>query len=432
MSGTFLPLVANWQAPVRETYSCLTEIFETRSGREQRRSHRASPRRDISFDFLVNDTSARALMAALTIRTEADTRVVDFTAPPSYLNQSASVGSTTLEIRLPRTWMQGSMTVGLVHGFDSGIGVISNLESITDFSDDFNNDFGSGGVFTISVTGLDRSWPAGTMLYPLISGRVVEGFDMTFDTGNTARGTSVFRQTRGSPFTSTRTPTQFVGKDVFEFRPNWSTRPRVTFSAPEEEVDFSKGRTKTFKSVNFNSRRLQFSYLGIDREQVESLRDFFFRQNGRLGEFWCPSFIDDMLVTVGVNAGHTGFRVLGTNIASDYNDTVHQAVSVNFKDGTSHYAEITGMVVENTQIGPTVIGDFNADYNEDFVPGVGLLGEQTYIQIEQPFPVSKRKSEISSVSWLFVSRFASDDLTFEWVTSKVARTLVNMTSLERL
>ena len=432
MTETFLPLVANWQAPVRETYSFLTEIFESRSGREQRRSHRKFPRRDLSFDFLVNSASTRALVAALTVRTENDMRVVDFTAPPSYLDQPASEGSTTLKIRLPRTWMTGSVPVGLVHGLNIGTDVISDLESLTDFNNDFNDDFGSGDLFTISVTGLDRSWPAGTMIYPLINGRVTEGLDMTFDTGNTARGTSVFRQTRGSNFQSTETPTQFADMDVFEFRPNWSTRPRVTFAAPEEEVDFTKGVTKTFKPVNFNSRRLQFSYLGIDREQVESMRDFFFRQNGRRGEFWCPSFIDDMLVTVGVNAGHTGFRVLGSNIASDFNDNVHQAVCVNFTDGTSHYAEVTGMVSENTQIGPTVTGDFNADYNEDFIPGVGLLGKQTYIQIQQPFPASKRKSEISSVSWLFVSRFGSDDLTIEWVTSKVGRTLVNLTTLEKV
>jgi len=432
MSAPFIPLVANWNAPVRETLSFLTDIFTSNSGREQRRAQRRFPRRDITFDFLVSRTSTRALMSALNIRSEEFMRVPDFTVPPAYLAEGAAAGSTTLQIYAPRSWMSEDQLVGFVNGFDTFSESVSVPISVTDFSDDFNEDFGSGGIFNISCSPLSRDWPAGTMIYPLTTGRITDALDATFNTDTVASGNVSFREKRAVPNLSTITPTRFVGFDVFEFEPNWSSRPRVVFSAPSDEIDFSRGVTKTFKPISFNSRSIQFSYLGINRDRAESLRDFFIRQKGRQGEFWCPSFVSDMEVTIGVAAGSVALRVLGTDIADHFDDTVHKAVCVNFSDGTKHYAQIVDFFVENSPIGAPILGDFNSDFNEDFTPGYGLLGQQTYIQLAQAFPVSKRKSEISSVSWLYKSRFGSDDMIVEWVTSNVVRIVVNVTSLESL
>lgn len=415
MSDLFLPIVANWSAPVRETYSYLTEIFETRSGKEQRRANRVNPRRDLSVNFLVANTSAQALHAALNKRDETSMEMADFSAAPMTLAQPAAAGAISLTVDIIQPWLASGQGLALVERLSATrVSVISTAGA------------------TLTVAALDRAFPAGTAIYPLISGRLSQSTSMQYETASVARGTGVFRQTRGSAFDSQTTPPQFAGDDLFDFVPNWVNRPVATFFASEEEVDYNKGVTQTFKPIDFNSRRLQFNYLGMKRSEVERIRDFYFRQKGRRGEFWCPSFIRDMEPTIGVNAGDTGVRVLGTDIPAAFNDTVHQAICVIFTDGSKHLSKIVGIVVETAPIGPPIVGDFNDDFNEDYTKSYGLLGQQTYIEIETPFPAAKKKNEIASVCWLYKSRFATDDLTVEWVTSTVAGIVVNVTSLEGL
>jgi hypothetical protein len=431
MSEVFVPLAPNWRTPVRETFSFLTEIFTSRSGREQRRSHMANPRVDVGFDFLATDTSIRALAASLNLRSDFQMEIPDPTASPMILAAPASAGDTEIQIISVQPWIFQDQDVGFVYGLDVGREFLIDNEESTDFNEDYNEDFGSGGVFPITVNPLTRNWPAGTGVYPLSLGRVNSELSIAYETGKTGRGSVLFRKTRAQEVVAQSVPVMFLDKELFTFNPNWSTRPSVGFISPEEEVDFGKGQTKFYKPINFNYRKTQFSYLGINKVQTLALRDFFLRHRGRFKEFWCPSFMQDLEVTIGVNAGDTGIRVFGTDVATIYSDSVHRAVCVNFSDGTSHYSEIVEMFVETTPTGSPVLGDFNLDFNEDFTNGFGLLGQQTYIRLAQPFPVAKRKSEISSVSWLFMSRFSTDEMTIEWVTSQVARIVVNVTALER-
>jgi len=94
--ATPLYVSPNWSEGYSETREFLTDIFVSRSGKEQRRARRAKPRCTISFSALLDAQSFRKMETSINLAAGQDLKIGSFVTPSPQLLISAEPGSTTL------------------------------------------------------------------------------------------------------------------------------------------------------------------------------------------------------------------------------------------------------------------------------------------------------------------------------------------------
>lgn len=205
-------------------------------------------------------------------------------------------------------------------------------------------------------------------------------------------------------------PAVFNGRELFAVKPNWASAPDVSYESEREVIDYARGRTETFTPIEFLTRVSKFTYTGRSYQDMNLIRQFFERMKGQRGEFYMPTWEDDVAVDFVSPPNTQTIRVAGPQFAADYGgSTVHRAIAVFLRDGTTIYN-----LVEDI---------FEVDDSD---------GNDSVIQVQDLWPVEISADTVKSISWLHVWRHATDTLTIEWLTNTVGQCQMTMRTLEDL
>src|SRR5690606_3636520 len=116
----------------------------------------------------------------------------------------------------------------------------------------------------------------------------------------------------------------FNGREVFLKKPNWRERISDNFLAGREAVDYGRGRIASFKMLDFVERTRRAIYLGRDRAELNAIYQFFLRRWGQQGEFYAPTWMEDIVPKTALASGQATMRVAGTDFHAAYaDDTIH-------------------------------------------------------------------------------------------------------------
>ncbi|RVT75678.1 hypothetical protein EM858_14625 [Agrobacterium sp. CNPSo 2736] len=401
--AVFLPFVPNWRNGIRDTYEFKTDVFTTRNGSEQRRATRINPRRALEVNVLLDGERMRGFADAVNRAKDGKVEIADFSAVPALVATTASSGATVLTIDSTPSWMTNGGTYVLMTGrTTSKINV--------DFVD--NNT-------VILVNPLTKSVGAGACILPMLPAQIANSNTLSLYTNQVATAPLQFdvepgfvvrtpdalpfdESAEGDSVQSFGPAAVLFGRYVLLRKPNFLNRPQVQFNLKFETVDYSRGVVKTFTPVPIVSRTLTATYMAVNHAEAMAVLDIFMRCKGRAGEIYVPTWGSDFPPVM--NVADKIVQVAGTDFYETYNeDRAHSAVLIRTKSGTLLPREINIMAAS---------------------------GGNTFIEFHEDVGVSA--TEIEQISWMFVSRFAQDSLTIEWVTNTVANISLSFVTLENL
>ncbi len=387
-------LPPNWRERYDIAHEYLTDIFTTRSGKEQRRALRNTPRKSLAFTALANGDKLRRfdrLMGAWlknTFIVPDMTRNVVTTTP-------LEAGTQEVEIDVVPAWLRIGGSVILMQGGQTEARLIESI-------------VGNRITFT-SIA--ESPWLPGARLHAVLTGRMNQDLRATRFTDDAAQIQVRFNVTPASEDEAVLpgASTTWRGSEVFMTKPNYINPITLGFTYPTEDVDYNRGVTKTFTPINFGTRTWQAEYLAATRAQADALLNTFRRAKGRRGSFYMPSWKDDLPPMDPITVGSFRIRTKGRDTAKLLSgDSVHRNIAVFGTDGVTIMFNHVQQIIE--------VDDER--------------GNDTILVLSNQWATPLRVDQILRISWMPLWRFASDQLTISWVTDSVARITPTFVSLE--
>lgn len=383
------PFSPNWSDRYKETYSYLTEIITSHNGIEQRRSWRQSARRTVSYQTLSSGTRMRALQRALA--QQGQIGYFPDEVRRAYLAAQATSGATAVVETVP-VWLNAGADV--IMSTRSGVRERRTVAGVS----------GSTVTFT---TGSATTWPSGSRISPTLIGTLGPSLKATAATDTVIEtGIEIIVE----PGTEDEYPgtalTTFNGREVLTHRPNWSSRPSFEYTDPTEWSDQMTGVRQAYRPVPFDTEVHQHSHMIRTPAHLNQTLGLFLRCQGRRGEFYSPSFTDDIKLTTSTAAGSSVFAVEGHDFHDAYNnDLMRRAFAVRHGDGSMAYFRIASMVKS------------------------GSGTPRTLVTTTAPAGIAVNPATTRGISWMPVCRFAADELTVDWITDQTAEIMLNIQTI---
>ena len=399
----------NWKDAMVETLTFQTEVVNiSRSGKNQRRALRAEPRRSFTFTQTVAGRARRSLDGILArwrrrpqyANLGAYRRVLT-ALDPYRVKLTAQVDPGDLVVPFEGaapSWLLPGQQVHFRHFklIQNRVGTISIVNA---------NSF-------VLVAPMPVSLPAGAQAIVMAPARLADGTKVTRYSDDAQDVAIALDVTPGEDvlYVPPAAPSVFAGYELFDAKPNWTSSLDVTWQHPLEEVDFGRGVTWHREYIDFAGYVIRMSYNERREAKVRDIVDLFWRQRGKCGEFWLPTWSDDMKMKVDMLESDPVMRIGGTDLFDDYSaQTTHQAIYIQFVDGT---------VATRKVIGFSTVSD--------------AIGDDTTLTLDAAFGSGLTRSSIRKISWLMRVSFATDQLRLEWVTDEVANIQLTFQTLEAL
>lgn len=393
------PFLPNFSSPFNVTLEYDTSIFTSRNGSEQRIAERAEPRVAVEFDVMLSGAKLRRYRELMALWQDRPFIVADISRN-TVSDEPMLAGDTTVLVDNIESWIeQEDRAVVLVSGTGErqqiGLRVIDNADS-------------SNNIVTFKDTdGFD--WPTNTKIYAGVVANLEDDKSMSRSTTRVMAGTVRFNVLPGTELVEAPplAPNEFNDRELFLFKPNWGAGNDNTDIHVTDYVDYGVGRIARFSPVAFPSITWAQNFVGRDAAGIRELLDVFKRMKGRQGEFYMPTWEEDIVPKFDLLAGSLGLRVEGLDVFNAFaEDETTRALMVELNDGT----RIFKVIAEITDIDDTD-------------------GHDTLINMSEVWDDEILVADIALVCWVRVWRFATDDLTAEFLTNSVANVQMSMITL---
>jgi len=378
MPETF-PFRPNWSNAPEVTLSYKTDTFTSRSGYEQRRALRSTPRRRVDFTSLAHRDDMLRFSRLMATKQNADFLFPDWMrAAPTH---GIASGSEYLSLRdIAPEWVSIGAKAFLVDG-----------DTVTQVT------IASVSAYTVELlTPVAQEHSAATVLRPAYAG-LLATINSTVNTSNTVSVQVSYDVTPGSVPNSDNLFFPYVvdGKEVFSFPWNWGESVAAEYSWQIENVDFDRGVITTHRPVDFGKVGQTATVLRHDPYQIDYMQRFIERQKGQCGQFWMPTGTEDLTVVADVTSGATTLTVAGTAAANDYGTSeIYRGVALYLRDGRRVYRKFNSIIAS---------------------------GGNSALTLSAAVTTVIPASLIAKVSWMSMARFASDEVTLEYLSDSVAQ-----------
>lgn len=378
--------------PVVVERSYQTTIFATEAGREQRRAMRERPRKVVRFGLIAGSDCARALTREMHKYQASLYALPDWTRKTLGVTALAN-GAADIDVAAVEGWAAVGETVILASGGRFERYTINAVAAPT---------------LTFAETNTGAGWPVGTRAYAALPARLRAEAAATRPIRDVLRLDVEFDVAPGGEFyiEPAAAPVTFNGREVLAKPPHRIEAIDHTFITGIEEVDFGFGASARFKPVAYPADRYALTYTSCDAAGAAKLEDVFIRARGRRGEFYMPTFENDLVPDAVAAMGTTSLAVIGDDVADVYGgSSVFKAVAVHFSDNTFEFNTVTN-VTPGAGVSTLTVG---AAWSRDIDPAL-----------------------IRRISWMPVCRFAADQLTTEWPIDGIGRLRLAVRTLEDL
>jgi hypothetical protein len=384
------PAVPNWRESVDEQHEWRTEIMTSRSGREQRRALRQTPRITFDYTALLAGDRYQGWSRALSYRQD-NYFLAGHPAESVMLVTPLSSPATTFYVDSAPPWLVAGALCVLALGQSIELVEIDTIASL---------------LVTLADSAT-ASFRAGSRLSPAITCRTADVISTRQQTNTVAEVSVRLEALPGLNVTMDpgSVGTTLNGREVLLKKPNWADQPQIDYEAFVERIDFGYGRTAYLSPRDFRTRATRATFVGRTMAEARAVIQFVNRMRGQQGEFYMPSGTADLPI-VGLTGGASIMTFPGANWHLMHTgDTVRRAVAVTLADGTVLLNRIASWA--------NVSGNSRATMTSAWSATVA-------------------PSAIQSISWCPVCRLASDSITIEWLTRTTAQFVLPVRTLEDL
>lgn len=408
------PFKPNWRRAVEVDYEFKTNVLTSRKKKEQRIALRQEPRKKYSFLVTAHKDRYQSFMREIVSGWDGLWWVIDPTTsiPTGY---AGVAGQNRLAVEVIPDWVHVGQKVILTSGNNIAIHTVSFVDESIYFVEPLNRDWPQ----TSKISRAQKCWLSQTTQVRLHTSNTVEfsllaevdpGSDVLSDTGESTR--------------------EFNGLEVFLKKPNWTENPQDTLNSFREEVDYGKGRIRSFPMGDFLPLSRRAVYVGRNRLEMSELTDFFARHLGQQKEFYAPTWAHDITFKNPLVYEGNTFTISGVGFYQAYSsDSVRKAIAVKIPRG----------VIDSKGWGfgwglfygaPEIMAPDG--YLIRNIVSMTISAGDTVVTVDEPWPFNLALSEIVSVSWLPVWRFAVDSIKAEWLTDEKGQISLVMQMLEDL
>jgi len=322
-----LSWLIDWTKPVNESLQWLTDILQSQTGYEQRRSLRVAPRITFDADILVYDQERQYFDLAM-IGWSAKTFAMPVWPQQQWLNQAHNIGAlviycdtTNRNFRANRLAMLRGQTA-----FES-----ETVEVATVLNDQL-----------ILKRPLQQNWPRGTCLSPAVTVQLNDQPQLTKRTDRMMRTHLTLNVIEPVDHPEALPATIYRNYPVLIDAPNESEDLTHSYERLMSQLDNKTGLRLQRDNAQAAFSIYQYAWMTSGRVSQSNLRSLFYALRGSQKALWLPTFSDDLTVKAVIVAsgqtldiqwcGYTRFALgqLG-----------RQDIQIILKNGTVLYRRIT-------------------------------------------------------------------------------------------
>lgn len=379
------PFKANWATSPEVLLAFRTDIFRSRSGKEQRRALRTTARRTVSYTAMCCHADFVKFTRLMGAKQNVLWTFPDWLRSVGTYGCLAGEDYLTLRDSAP-AWLTEGATVVLCDG--------DTLTQITIEAID---------AYTLTVAAPLPATSPFAVLRPVYTG-LLAAMKQRTETSTVGTIAVEYQVTPGSvPLSDNLFFANVVdGKEVFAFPWNWGEEVSAQYEWPVENVDYGRGVITTSRPVDFGTVTQSVTMIR-QGDQIDGLMRFFERQKGQRGQFWMPTGTEDMKLVSTAASGATTFTVEGTEIANLFGvDEVYKGIAVYMRDGRRIYRKINSII--------------SASGN-------------SVITVSAALTFAVAPDDVAKICWMRVSRLASDEVTLEYLSDDVVQYQARTVSL---
>lgn len=375
------PVEVNWKDPFFVAYEYKTDIFASRYGNEDRRAERKLPRVKYQYTGLAHGDDVRRVRTMIDLY-GAEPFVMRDPIYRAELSFPMFANTTAIQFTSIPPWVvvDGYVVIAASSG--------NHLAKVT--------------AVDLNAATLDTPVPfavdVGTPVHLGVKAMMKRETTISSVTDNTATIKCELDARVGENWLPDEgvALSSYRSRELFTKAPNWATRVDRQFIAAFEMLDYDSGRIHYETKRDYNHHITKAEYAALSKAEAHDLLAFFMRQRGRRGDFFTPTHTSDFRVIT--SSGDT-LTVAGEEAALYASDPLNKSLYITKPDGQTIYRRVEGASVTG---GNTV-------FTLNSAPGA--------------------VNETTKCGWLNLSRFAVDELEFEWLTDEVAQFATSIQTL---
>jgi len=378
---TFRP---HWGSDIEERLEWATDILTAYDGTEQRIALRASPRRMLAYQFMIDNNSDRRKFEAMLFNWGARVWMVPFWMEGNVFYSGLASGSTSFSIdRVSGNWQEGGHALIMTEAFtfeivkiDSIVGNLINLNGPT-----------------------TMTWPAGTVVYPAVTGLLSDKQELNRFTRNTEYGMCAFKLFE-TETVAADSPTTYRGLPVITQAPHWQQDITHDFLRKLQEIDFRLGKFSFEDEAGMPFNIINHHWVADGKDEIDALREFIYSQCGKQKTVWLPTFTPDIELVADANSASVYLDVAhGYLVKHLWGHINRRDIRIELVDGTVLYRRITDIDEMSATVERLTI---NSALGVDITP-----------------------ETVDRISWMSVARFDTDSISLLWKHDDWAECAVN-------
>lgn len=304
----------NWDKDIKvELLFPWAEITPARSGAEARQPYGESARYALEYTVDTQDARQSTDLRLWLLRLRDETVAVPMWEDYVEIGNAFNAGATSLGVAYGPPVNYGAEWIILSP--DASTYEIVVVSSVT------------GATVTLS-SGCTLNWPAGTRLFPLFFGHIIDKPKLKAETDEVLNGTIKFQEScpyarRLNPFNPGGTQIVGGGVPAFVLKPLFNIRPHhsqpiddVTTDVLYRQLGFGR-ELSTYAGPYAAPRGMEHEFLQMSRTEIAALNWFICDRSGSMRTFMAPTFRGDLRLTQDLPLGD---QQLVTIESSSYTD----------------------------------------------------------------------------------------------------------------
>jgi hypothetical protein len=382
------PFPPNWKQSYQQTFIYQSPVLGAASRKEQRMSNWGNrPRMEFEYNLLLSGLHAQKADNLLFGWQGRIFGVIQWT-DKTKLETAAAINDIVLNVD---TRNRAFAVGGFVTIYQDPEN--NNSFQVESFTDD-----------TITMTSpLARAWPAGTRVYPTVSGLLSGNLAGARETDNKVRFPVRF-VCEPSAYANTPVgdePPQYRGEELYLGSTNWQGGMPYSFDTDRQLYDPGVGAFRVHSPSGYSPRAYTHRWNVVSRESGATMRAFIGRREGRCHPVWVPSGVEDFTILSDVPPDATFIDVV---------DNLYGSMA------SAH--EVRRDIIILSRGGAYQIARIVSTMN----PSDGVLRLQFEAPLTDPIAVS----DIRRISFLSLYRPTSDETTINWLTDEKGTTEMDL------
>lgn len=367
--------LVDWSKPVSESLQWLTDILQSQTGYEQRRSLRLTPRISYEAELLVYNSERQYFELAM-IGWGAKTFALPIWNQQQWLKTAHSIGSLIVYCDTTNRNFRANR-LAILRGQNAFDNETIEIESV--LADRL-----------ILKRPLQKNWAKGTCLSPAVTAQMTSQPNLIKRTDRMMRTSVAFIVTEALDHPKALPTTIYRNYPILEQKPNEQNDLTHSYERLLAQLDNKTGFSLQKDLAQATFSLYQYDWMTYGRVQQANLRALFYALRGSQKAIWLPTFSNDLTVKAVISASSQSFDIQWCGYTRFAQKQLgRQDVQITLRNKTVLYRRITSA----TEVNSTT----------------ERLG------VDQAFTNQINVKDILNISFISLCRLSNDTLTFEHI-----------------